>query len=470
MKVSIPAHTINISRFFVYLLILKTIMANKDKLTQLDNSEKHGIVTDEELLQRGVIYDSGRRTEENIRRISEARKQTAKTGFSRDFKDKSSIPRGTSLVEESRVQHAKSINSIGKYIKSHEDAAVLLSLFRDPRIEISNLILTSEKGEILAHRAYTAGVPGATLPLSEDILNYLTKEIKLFNPKKAWISHNHPSGNSEPSFNDLFNVKKAFELFNKLNINLAGSLVLGDEIYSVINSNSQYFQKELAPEYKIYNHELLKQESLNQASLCAKFKDVLTLDDDINIITVLNGDNKLVSWNYIDNEKDIESIYNYLRESGGECVSILSNNENNYEYYEKLANKNINSERDIFLNIVKINKKTNVIQLSYINNEYSWNEAIALNNPTMHLINRDVIQQERLIETARKIGHVQGVCECVAAIGDNYTLGKKLLTEMNVTKDMAQKFANPETYKNLEQGIFAQKQEQTLEQTQGLRR
>jgi len=37
---------------------------------------------------------------------------------------------------------------------------------------------------------------------------------------------------------------------------------------------------------------------------------------------------------------------------------------------------------------------------------------------------------------------------------------------MNVTKDMAQKFANPETYKALEQRVFAPQQEQQLEQTQ----
>ena len=34
---------------------------------------------------------------------------------------------------------------------------------------------------------------------------------------------------------------------------------------------------------------------------------------------------------------------------------------------------------------------------------------------------------------------------------------------------MAQKFANPETFKKLEQSIFAQKQEQKLEQTQGFK-
>jgi hypothetical protein len=74
------------------------------------------------------------------------------------------------------------------------------------------------------------------------------------------------------------------------------------------------------------------------------------------------------------------------------------------------------------------------------------------------------------IEAAKKAGYVQGVCECVAAIGDDHTLGKKLLTEMNVTKDTAKKYANPETFKTLEQDIFASKSEQKLEQTQRIKR
>jgi hypothetical protein len=74
------------------------------------------------------------------------------------------------------------------------------------------------------------------------------------------------------------------------------------------------------------------------------------------------------------------------------------------------------------------------------------------------------------IEAARKAGYVQGVCECVAAIGGNHTLGKKLLSEMKVDKDMAKKFANPETFKVLEQGVFAQINEQKQEQTHSIKR
>jgi len=74
--------------------------------------------------------------------------------------------------------------------------------------------------------------------------------------------------------------------------------------------------------------------------------------------------------------------------------------------------------------------------------------------------------KSREIETAKKAGYVQGVCECVAALGNDYALGKKLLTEMNVSQKMAKEFARPETYRTLENGIFAQKEEQKLERWQ----
>jgi hypothetical protein len=98
---------------------------------------------------------------------------------------------------------------------------------------------------------------------------------------------------------------------------------------------------------------------------------------------------------------------------------------------------------------------------------------------TSHRINKEKPEpvSDRQLETAQKTGYVQGVCESVLAFNNDENrkimteatmtfLSKKLLSEMNVTKDMAQKFANPETYKALEQSVFAPKQEQQLEQTQ----
>ncbi len=65
------------------------------------------------------------------------------------------------------------------------------------------------------------------------------------------------------------------------------------------------------------------------------------------------------------------------------------------------------------------------------------------------------------LKEVHKIGYIQGVCESVAALGKNFDMGKKLL-------EMAKKFAHPETFKELEQGIFAPQQE--LNRTQGIKR
>ncbi len=68
---------------------------------------------------------------------------------------------------------------------------------------------------------------------------------------------------------------------------------------------------------------------------------------------------------------------------------------------------------------------------------------------------------EKQLETARKAGYVQGVCECVKAVGNDTNIGKKLLTEMGVTKDTAKKFANPQLFKELEKSIFSNQQNQS---------
>jgi len=97
-----------------------------------------------------------------------------------------------------------------------------------------------------------------------------------------------------------------------------------------------------------------------------------------------------------------------------------------------------------------------------------------------HQIEKDDLNN-RQIETAQKTGYVQGVCESVLAFNTDENrkimsestmafLSKKLLSEMNVTKDMAQKFAKPETFEALKQCVFALKQDQQLEQTQSVER
>jgi hypothetical protein len=127
-------------------------------------------------------------------------------------------------------------------------------------------------------------------------------------------------------------------------------------------------------------------------------------------------------------------------------------------------NGNIDTAKNLVYNVIKHFDQAQDIRMSDI--------SLYLESK-----NRDILQGAEFsspqdfmdtVQLAKKAGYVQGVCECVAAIGDDYTLGKKLLSEMNVTKDTAKKFANPETFKVLEQGIFAPQHK--LEQTHNIKR
>ena len=72
----------------------------------------------------------------------------------------------------------------------------------------------------------------------------------------------------------------------------------------------------------------------------------------------------------------------------------------------------------------------------------------------------DASKYSNPIELAKHAGLIQGVCESVLALGDNYEMGRKLFSEMKVTKEDAKKYANPETFKKLEEGIFSRANEQ----------
>jgi len=101
-------------------------MDKMDIIKQLDNSDKHGIVTDEELLQRGVIYGSRARLGEAQRGIFEHDYSGRQTALRNLLTNRGTISRATSLVEESRIRSIKSVNFLGKYINSHENTAALL--------------------------------------------------------------------------------------------------------------------------------------------------------------------------------------------------------------------------------------------------------------------------------------------------------------------------------------------------------
>jgi len=196
------------------------------------------------------------------------------------------------------------------------------------------------------------------------------------------------------------------------------------------------------------------------------YKDGYFLKTDLGFFVV----QPTKSTGFFDNNKPNEAYLSFYKD-----ISDIDNNKppfyiktiNSVDTAKNIAestNDYINNNKNIKLDNVKehidssIENRKNLFQ-AFANSEKEKYESSFSNGNSNE------------IEIARKAGYVQGVCECVAAIGDDHALGKKLLSEMNVNRDMAKKYANPETFKTLEQGIFAQKPErkQELEQTQGFK-
>jgi len=175
-------------------------------------------------------------------------------------------------------------------------------------------------------------------------------------------------------------------------------------------------------------------------------------------IDVLNGHNA-------------DPLIEYERNDSSTWFSDVSLDVPNHEEKAKIVVENAIKHLDKIenLNIKDIYK--------YLNSQCRQLEK----NPEQTITSEQSSAPGRQLETAQKTGYVQGVCESVLAFNTDENrkimsesamvfLSKKLLSEMNVTKDMARKFAKPETFKALEQSVFKPKQEQQLEHTQSVER
>jgi len=189
-------------------------------------------------------------------------------------------------------------------------------------------------------------------------------------------------------------------------------------------------------------------------------KNKITLSEE-NIKEMFEIDHSFI----IEYQKDGEEFVDYIDLKAGEPIDFKSL-EDKYSSSYKICGPIFDPE-DFHYRMESIEER---IKLKKFQKE-TESAVTAINKQTQPSAS------ERQLETAQKTGYVQGVCESVLAFNNDENrkimteatmsfLSKKLLSEMNVTKDMAHKFASPETYKALEKCVFTPKQEQKLEQTQ----
>jgi hypothetical protein len=349
---------------------------NLSILSQLDESEKPGIITDEELEEIGVAYGSRKKYHEAMQTLAvylsgatPRRPASIPGGMG---KAPPRINSGTSTVHLGEIQKARRINIVGKTINAPDDAAGLFSAFRDPRIEIFNIAYASFTGEILAHTAWTSGLPGAaritdSKSRNEGFSRILDIRNKL-GADKIWIAHNHPSGNPEPSPEDISVTKNYNSFFGS---NFAGHIVLDHDRYSLIAPSGQHSIWGLKRPAKNFISRRREQSAVVSSPeiITSMFKKVLSNKEDVSAFAVLDGSNRVVSWIYGGYDY-AQGIKDYMRISGGSKVIVLSNSGALHKKYSALAESTRGTKNDIFLDVIKVSRTTGLSEESLAEKSY----------------------------------------------------------------------------------------------------
>jgi DNA repair protein RadC len=382
---------------------------NPPILSRLDDSERDDIITDEELEEIGVAYGSQERYEEAMRGLA-GRLSGAKMGLRDDVsvgdgRKSPKIKAGESTVPVGALPKIKRINITGKSILSADDAAQLFSVFRDPRIEIFNIAYVSKSKEVLAHTAWTCGLPtlvsNADGKTFEDGLSSIQTTMKQLGADKIWIAHNHPSGNPDPSIEDKRSTM-AYASF--LKDRFAGHIILDHDEYSIVFHNGTSMRLPLNEPVEDFETEKRRKASVVSGSkdIASMFKKVLSdSDEDTVVHAVLDNRNRVVSWAYGETNYTNE-IKDYMRISGGKTVITITNSESLFEEYCFKANNALNSKHDIFLDIVLVNRETGNLRLSHAKSEsyfggnWQLNEAKELK----YVVKNFALQHEKKLSQA----------------------------------------------------------------------
>ena len=347
---------------------------NLSILSQLDESEKGNIITNEELEEIGAAYGSRKKYEETMRGLAcllsgaqvgrglvPASLGLGKTG--------TRIREGTSTVPYGNLPKIKRINIVGKSISSPGDAAALFSLFRDPRIEIFSIAYTSKSGEVLAHTAWTAGLPALTPIFDSQISPFHGAEkIKcLFDKLGAdslWIAHNHPSGDPTPSNEDR---RSTLRYVSNLGNVLKGHIILDHDKYSFVLPDGSWTSNDFTVPVKNFVPERREKSTAvsSYEHIAVMFKNKLSGDKDTAACAVLDGRNRVVSWAHAD-KTDPQGIKNYLRASGGAAIILLTNSAEYFNKFSASAEKALNTKEDIFLDVIQVDKKTGSVERDFV--------------------------------------------------------------------------------------------------------
>jgi hypothetical protein len=241
---------------------------------------------------------------------------------------------------------------IGRTIKNTNEMAAVAQVFRNPRYETIRYVLT--KGDkVKAHLAVTSKMPNIALgaPGKEgeiDVVSFLKNKMKEYGTDGYYMIHNHPSGDPEPSSQDinlsggLNKMVKGYKGHIIINSGKYASLEVDNRgiVYKNIKDLNGEEEKIIKPSLE---HPLLGK-LINQPEILANIsKDLQNTD---KYFTLIGTDNKLKTRTIIEMpmemmkhtpeaKREFESfLRTHTRETGSNhfFISGIENNASNRKF------------------------------------------------------------------------------------------------------------------------------------------
>jgi len=158
-----------------------------------------------------------------------------------------SITKGNGVLEATvllnKLAKGQPVTAKGLKVSGPQDLAEVFSVFRNPKLEISQIVYVRE-GKVVSHEALSIGSPAdSTIPTSAVI----KKANKL--GAEYYIIHNHPSGNIQASVDD----KIAQDKFSG-DPNFLGQIILDHKQFSFLDLQGNVVPTNYKSE-KIFFHE-----------------------------------------------------------------------------------------------------------------------------------------------------------------------------------------------------------------------
>ncbi len=229
------------------------------------------------------------------------------------------------------------ITLLNQSIKSGYDLAVMAQILRDPRFETFRIFYTQQQ-RIVHHTAITSRLPGAIYLEKighdkHDLGGLLENTKRQVHADGYWVLHNHPSGNAEPSYQDVhLTVYLASSIPG-----FKGHVVINTNEYSVIDKYGEvdhvHDMGNLAGGYQntpFKHHELLL-EKISSPQDLARLGQALKQRDQFFQLIGVSANNSVLSItelpiSVLDRSKNLllARLQNFARNSGVNAVFAIT--------------------------------------------------------------------------------------------------------------------------------------------------